>query len=220
MSGYSQELIEKSMPDLSKHVLTEIQSGGPVSAYQLHRPEYGRMESCLILGTPEGVVIMGDFCPNRNHGCPSDYKYTVEWFAGKLGIGYLLEKFGLEEKYQPELAAEGVKFWLDEMLADEDLHPDWREWAEKEASRSFSEFCDLFPQIEYLHEYFGYGEWDTEANRVPNAISESVDWLDIIEAIGPSLSDVRVLVAIQRRFAELYPQLKAQKEAAGELTHV
>lgn len=217
---YSQELIEKSMPDLSKHVLTEIQSGGPISAYQLHRPEYGRMESCLILETPEGIVIMGDFCPNRNHGCTSDYKYSLDWFAGELGIGYLLEKFGLEEKYQPELAAEGVKFWLDEMLADEDLHPDWREWAEKEATRSFEEFCDILSSKEDLDDYFTDDEWGVDAERMPSEIAESVHWLDIVEAYGPSLSDVRVLVAIQRRFAELYPQLKAQKEAAGELAHV
>lgn len=93
------EEIKASFKD---HVLQEVSSGEKIKAFYLKLPNM-RMESCLILFTPEGIVICGDMTPGR--GALSAFGYGLDWFASELGWDYLASKF-LDKEWVPELAIE------------------------------------------------------------------------------------------------------------------
>lgn len=93
------EQIKESFKD---HVLQEVSSGEKIKAFYLKRPNT-RSESCLILFTPEGIVITGDMTPGR--GAVSAFGYGLDWFVSELGWDYLASKF-LDKEWVPELAVE------------------------------------------------------------------------------------------------------------------
>lgn len=98
--------------ELASHQLEPLPVHGSVTGYYLRPPDGGRMQSTLILFAPEGIVIMGDLCPNL-HGAISCMGYGVGWFSGKLSDSYLCEKF-LRQTWISELAKEGLtdRKWL------------------------------------------------------------------------------------------------------------
>jgi hypothetical protein len=92
---------------LKDHVLVWLDAGKDVKAAYLKKPGEGRMMSCLITFTPEGIVIQGDLTPGRL-GNVSMQGYGLEWFAGPLSEDYLCEKF-LEKRFSKERTVEAIK---------------------------------------------------------------------------------------------------------------
>lgn len=96
--------VEFSMRDaLKNHVLEEVPGSDKLEGFYLRDPDQGRAMSTLVLFGPEGIVVMGDLCPNL-HGSISAYNYGVGWFSKQgLSEDYLCSKF-LQQEWQPVLA--------------------------------------------------------------------------------------------------------------------
>ena len=86
---------ETILRDLKDHTLEKVldhpaeKEKNHFEAYYLRPPEGGRMMSTLITFTPEGIVIMGDLCPDGS-GVISCYGYGRKWFVGKLSGGEVI----------------------------------------------------------------------------------------------------------------------------------
>jgi hypothetical protein len=98
------EEIKDSFKD---YVLKEVPSGEKIKAFYLKPQRNTRMGSCLILFTPEGIVICGDMTPGR--AAVSTFGYGLDWFASELGWDYLSSKF-LDKEWVSEYA---VKYCRD-----------------------------------------------------------------------------------------------------------
>lgn len=95
---------------LKDHYLEQVLDTPKFKAFYLKRQGYGRMESCLLFFSPEGISIHGDLChgnDSRNSGVHA-YGYGLEWFAGRLSWSYLCEKF-LTKEWHSELAVEDCR---------------------------------------------------------------------------------------------------------------
>ena len=223
MSNYSQDTVLKAMPsfDFSKHVLTEIQSGEHLSAYTLSVPGRGRMDSVMILDTPEGIVLLGDWCPNHNRGAIALH-YHLGWFSGNLSLDYMLEKFGIEEKWQSDLAAEQCRWWLecelenitselgevDEENGDEpEPESPVSVWLKKELAKTNEQLAYELESPSDAEDYF---------NAAPEELTSGDSWYERLDGTGPALRDVAVLWAIQKRFAVTYRELLESKAKAKE----
>jgi hypothetical protein len=101
--------IEPHMKEsLKDHVLVPVlPHKGAWASFYLRKPGEGRMMSCLITFTPEGIVIQGDLTPGRN-GNVSVLGYGLDWFAGQLSEDYLCEKF-LERRFSRERTVQAIK---------------------------------------------------------------------------------------------------------------
>jgi hypothetical protein len=84
---------------------------GTLRSYRLRNPSMRRANSCLIVFTEEGIVIMGDWCPGNTHandGVISCYGYGEGWFSGRLSHSYLCSKF-LRKGWQPSEGYDQLK---------------------------------------------------------------------------------------------------------------
>jgi hypothetical protein len=187
MSSYVREGVRKEMAThtLEVHVDTPL-----LKAWYLRPPNGGRMQSTYILETVEGIVIMGDWCPESNRGAISCYGYGMNWFSSKLGEDYLCSKF-LRQEWVPAVGLEGLRYAFTE-------RDDPTKYAEalRDAERAY-EYGEL--TYERAHEIF------TEAGLS--------DFEDLGHDYNPR--DAGILCAIQQRFAELYraPQTPRNPES-------
>lgn len=168
----------------AEHRLEMVLNNGDFRGYYLRPKEGGRINSVLILFTPEGIVISGDHAPGRNGMC-SNYGYDQAWFSSPKGAGYLAEKFGLQRQWQARLALS----YLD--TVDEDEEADDRE-----------ERQELMDNIRTgdagEHEFYAFLR---EAN-----VDE---WYDVAQGFDPvTLAN---LTAIQHAFARLMGELAGDK---------
>jgi hypothetical protein len=216
----------------------------------MKEPGMGRMQSCLIMFSPEGINILGDLCPGndaRNSGVHA-YGYGLDWFAGHLSWSYLCEKF-LSKEWHKELAegdcrriagdilmGDTGRFDRDEAL--EEVLSVRQELAETiRALRSdlrskLAEACDVFPAISEARRE---GE-KTRAILVERRRDQAQKYIDLadeldggemgVETFGRAMSEIDsdfcecapgygyhprcryLLVAIQKKFSELYHQMK------------
>ncbi len=174
----------------AQHRLELLLHNDPFSAYRLVRPEGGRINSVMIMFTPEGVVIAGDHAPCR-HGVISDFGYDRKWFLSLNGPGYLATKFGLERKFQTELAEEflneRIKELQDAGASAESLEP-WQ---------------DLLEQVQLDMDHSSF-------QRALTELKEDETW-NI--AIGYDPRDMANLAAIQQRFAACFQEMDQVKPA-------
>lgn len=189
---------------LAGHVLEEITApDAEVRAFYLKKP-HTRMESTLIVFTPEGIAIMGDATPSTR-GDVSMFGYRLGWFSEPKSYSYLAEKF-LDQEWCPEHAIE----WAEDVVKD--LERDAAEEGNAEKLRAITEkiesLRDIVESIEYEsmahHEFhdavteLGY-EWDGQGWDRP-------------------IWKTAHLAAIQHRFAELYAEREAAKTRPAEAT--
>jgi hypothetical protein len=166
----------------SQHKLTRhaADPSGTLTAYYLKAPKHGRAQSCYLIFSVEGIVIMGDWCPKQN-GVISCYGYSEGWFAGQLSRSYIAEKF-LQKSWQPEQGYEQLRQRILE----------GRRWDSitKEAAR------DAFDAL--LAEESSH----LSADRAYKIFSDAglSDFEDIGHGYDPV--DVDLLQAIQIRFAQ------------------
>ncbi|NIN68662.1 MAG: hypothetical protein GTO63_28935 [Anaerolineae bacterium] len=116
--------VESTLHDLKDHLLVPIDGGKDVTGFYLKDPDRTRIMSTLILFTPEGIVIHGDYRPGH-HGVISCYGYGLNWFAGRLSERYLCEKF-LEQGWHREVAERELQDIIDDIESgDKKKIADW-----------------------------------------------------------------------------------------------
>lgn len=168
---------------LAQHVLEPVEVGQKVSAYYLRKPGGGLMESTLIVFTPEGIALMGDVTPGKN-GDVSCRGYGAEWFAGASSHSYLCEKF-LHKGWHTELAAE-------------ELRDGWHDHFDGDAGKR-AKLNELADDVE-----------ERGAEWLRDELDEmGADTSDGIPGWGYNPSEAACLIAIQERFAALYPAVMA-----------
>jgi hypothetical protein len=193
MKSYVQDYTRKTMSELA---LTRVCNCDPIVAFQLAKPST-RINSCMIVFTPEGIVIMGDLVPESNHGAISMRGYGLAWFASKLGEDYLCSKF-LETEYVPETAREYVAWLAKSMVEDDDE-------SNAERHRVLSEALEADPDAhgDHFGDQGAFVELMTEADYY-DAVTDGCGW-------DYNPRDASVLCAIQQRFSEAYTELVKQE---------
>lgn len=243
---------------LKNHYLEQVLDTEKFKAFYLREPGMGRMQSCLFMFTPEGIVICGDLCPgndSRNSGVHA-YGYGLSWFSQGLSGSYLCEKF-LTKEWHPELAVEDCRdiaerimlgetnqfdrdqvleellderHTLAEQLGDyrHDLrHPDpegppaeeilndiknlRREGAElrKKLLEKRTEYAEKYRE---LADQVDGGEMGVE--RFGEALREiDSDFWEDCPGYGYQPRAKALLIALNRKFAELYPKLASPQSA-------
>ena len=179
---------------------TVLERRHDLEAYMVRIPGNGRMGSFMVCFTSEGIAIMGDWAP-CHHGVCSVSGYGRRWFAGELSPSYLAEKF-LRKVWVPEYAAEELRDpsgWLREDLDDDQL------------SR-IDELCGRLEGGDLAHECMGARFYDDLSEIDHDLVSDG------IPGMGYRPGDLGMLVAIQRKFAELHAaeELSLSPASAGE----
>lgn len=129
-----------------------------------------RCQSCLILGTPEGVIIAGDWVPCSDPvGTISAPYKSLAWFAEASSPDYIAGKF-LHKSWQADLAKKEIEETLEDWktdwdrrcehqadLGDKEESPNvWSEDCECEQCTRYYELKELSPDIENMsdHEFY------------------------------------------------------------------
>lgn len=97
------EDVERMMRLFEQHTLVCDLHTKCYRSFRVKHPEYDTMMGFLVIESPEGLTLIGDWVPKR-HGCNSDRGYGIGWFSGSLSADYLCEKFADIEPYTPEHA--------------------------------------------------------------------------------------------------------------------
>lgn len=193
--SYVKDLRAKLLRDT--WVLEPLVESGPVQAYYLKVPGQGRIDSVLLLFTPEGIAIQGDITPSH-HGDTlgpdrvSSFKCHLEWFAKDLSEDYLCSKFL-------------SKVWVREYAEQELRDPNgcWQEGL-REDPEQMESFQEILDNLDEHGEEWLYHEL-TEAGFV-------VD--DGVPGRGYEPHAAGWLCAIQQAFARLWREQHAQATQA------
>lgn len=181
-------IIEEWSRRFTKHELKEATEDCKI--FRLGLPGTINM-SCYISFTPAGITISGDISPTMN-GTTSTRGYGINWFASQLSPGYLAEKF-LHQRFIPELAVEALNDpngWIQEYLREK---YEENQEALKESMQELRSISGLVDSREIGPEELGH--------RLQDDIG--ADLSDGMPGWDYDPDEVAILVAIQRRFAEL-----------------
>lgn len=192
MSFDLEAAVARQLESVKGRILVPVleDDGTKSSMWYLRYPDQ-RAQSTLIIFSPEGIIITGDLCPGENRGVVSDYGYGLSWFVQDLNPDYLAEKF-LRKRFVFEVAdqefRETVRGYVEcgDMTAElgEKALSDWGEVDPEDESEAL-DVC--------------------EAYFAQHGIDDFGMWYDPHE--------MKLLVATQRQFAELYWALKGVEAA-------
>ncbi len=197
MADRFKESVEQRWDYWKNHELVVVEEGARVQSYYLKHPRQElRIEGCLLLFSPEGVVITGDYVPGDKHSVSSPFGYSREWFAKDLSPSYLASKF-LKEKWQSKFAAEELR----QILEEEEQEGNPSKLAiiglYHVADELVNELDDSGLTEEYFYEKLVEGGWDTS---------------DGIPGYDYDPNEYSLLIAIQRRFAEVWKEHQLKTE--------
>ena len=231
----SRHLTDQIKQELKNHEMEEIPAGEKIRAFMMRhkdRKQYGRMQSTLFLFTPEGIVIMGDYCPGgpRNQGSISDFGYGLDWFTSSLDGDYLCSKF-LHKVWQQKAAGRSLRYEIRDLRAGEyDYHFEkaaWKTWEKRpgltkdqesfiarEVRRLRNERTRKFIELIHDLEDRNYVE---SAEQFGHAMAEIIPGYDYCDMPGYDYPerDAELLCGLQQRFAELYAEMFPKKEAVA-----
>lgn len=189
-----EEQISKTRENWKDHELVVLEEGPHIQAYYLKHPkEELRIQGCLLLFTPEGVVITGDLIPGTKkgiHAIGSGYGFDARWFANHHNGENIARQFLRKE-------------WDDTLAADE---------LETELDENGTDYFDQ-SQIEMLKEVVG-ALWEpppycmTEDQFIEALCEAGYDIGSGVPGYGYDQEEYALLIAIQRRFSELWLQRK------------
>jgi len=171
----------------NKHVLEEVNT---TRTFKLSVPGEGRMMSCYITFTDEGIVINGDITPTGNGVCSVTGGYGIEWFSSPKAAGYLAEKF-LHKKWCPREVIEILEDeddWVQETIRD--LDPD--------------RFYHLSEQVEYIID--GLNDNMSEYEFIASMQELGFD-MDDPPGYTYDVNEVAWLHSIQKKFAMEWEKL-------------
>lgn len=168
---------------LKNHILEQVLDSEKFKAFYLKDPAQGRQMSTLLTFTPEGIVIMGDFCPGgpRNEGVISSFGYDLGWFASEKSEDYLCGKF-----LKQEWNCQSALAWLVENKKDI--------LAEPEVSKDVLEDVEAYLSAGDMLE----GDFMAEMEEAGYDISDDAPGYDY----DPHTA--AVLCGLQQKFSELY----------------
>lgn len=170
-----QEIANRTFAD---HILTVELDTPEYKAYMLRAKPGERINGVLLLFCPEGIVITGDHSPDTC-GCVTSRYHGLEWFCSSMDGEYLCGKF-LPKVWVPEYAAQCLSEYAEESDQNKEEMLDLARRIVREGMSMF-DFYDEMKDIDYSYLTDG------------GSTGYTYDWV------------VRTkLVAIQRRFAELY----------------
>lgn len=194
------------MEMMENHQLSLIAEGKGFYSFYLKDPSKGRMCSCLITFSPEGITITGDLTPERNGTC-SVYGKGIGWFSGTLSPRYLAEKF-LVEKFTTEEAIRQLKD-KNHWLRDADYHSFENE--KKELPKLIEELDQLI--------YFLDGSLKPEYDIYEFFTDHDICTADGIPGWNYLPREICLLSAIQIKFASLigdfWKQYNEKEESAA-----
>lgn len=212
MNLITQELerqIARHLESMKNHVLERPEP----NTYLMRKP--GTMMFCVyITFTPFGTVIGGDFCPGRHGVISSGWRYGLKWFIGDLGADYLAEKF-LSEYFTADLCHVEAKSylqserkelanWLIECRQAGDRLSDCKQDSGYKYHRTY---------IDFYNDLLEYDRHELSPERIRDAADRVGLDLDSCPGHGYDINDQADLVAIQRKFRELYLKRKAIQDA-------
>lgn len=193
MNSRFQESIDDNAAMLREHELREItKPDATVRAFYLAKPGE-RAQSTLIVFTPEGIALMGDLTPN-NHGDVSAIGYGLDWFASNLSTDYLCSKFF-------------AKTWIPQRAIDR---------VREMAAERLEEYEDPKKQEALLEIAHDIDNHDIGQDGLICALGD-IDIHDETYEIGMDYDPNKagLLIAIQRRFAELWQARATEARKAG-----
>lgn len=177
-----EQRVTQCLDQLKEMSLVPVQEGDKLSAYYIRKPDT-RIMSTLLVFSPEGIALMGDFTP-EHHGSVSAFGYGRAWFVGELGPDYLAEKF-LEKKWNSEVAVEELR----------DPTSYWREGREPAVLEKLDDLAQ-----EVVHGLAAEAE-------IHDLLTDlGFDYCDGLPGWGYDPSEMVRLCAIQRKFAQLWAQ--------------
>lgn len=180
---------------IKDHYLEPVENTGSLKAFYLRDKPNTRIQSTLIMFTPEGIVITGDLCPGRNGVIGRGY--GLEWFASELSPSYLAEKFLCGNVYDPDRAERRLKEYLSELGREAWQFRDIESIRQARNIRdAIKEWSYPFESPESLHDCLG------------GLISDQETLYGF--GYGYPVVDFAWLSAIQRRFAETYLEMKSR----------
>ena len=192
-----------------KHI-ERLPSSGIVTSFYLRAEPKSRMESVLVMFSPEGVQIVGDMTFGReSNAFVSNGGYGVGWFSSELSEDYLLEKF-MRRSLQWDVAEADVDIVVEEAV--EALEEQWRkdgEWDEIEHVDVVLLFREV--NITKLRDHRDDALAAISA-RDEMALADAIIAIggcDAMESFGLGYDtvDAGVLIGIQRAFRRLYDEL-------------
>lgn len=173
----------KSLEPMELVIVMETEQ---VQSYYIKQPKT-RMMSTLVTFTPEGIVLQGDFTPEHN-GSASCIGYERAWFAGQLSPEYLASKF-LTHKWSCEVAVEKLRW-----MASDEYDLDNRETRRALLELANHVECSEADQSVIYERFLDLG----------------LETADGIPGWGYDPNEAARLVAIQRKFAELWAKRTAE----------
>jgi len=176
MSRYRDEL-NRQVDAQMAHMKDHVLTREDKGHWRMGKPNSGMFSTHLIFMAGR-IGITGDFSPGLN-GVWSDLSYDIRWFASKLSWDYLAQKF-LKREWQPEVAVMEAKDHLESGNKDYPEHDDFYRAVIREIEED-KELGSIYPIM---------NEYQMESDYTPG--------------IAYPLNDTIALVAIQRKFAELY----------------
>lgn len=162
------------------HRLTVELDTDRFKAFMLRPTQGGRLNSCMVIFSPEGIVLLGDHSPSHP-GAVSTPGYGLEWFAGRNDRDYLASKF-LTKGWEPDHAAANLKDYA------------------KEYDEHAVELLELARKLE--EEGLGQFDFYDELKDIDQDLLT-----DSSPGFAYSYVDSTKLSAIQKRFALLYAEL-------------
>jgi hypothetical protein len=176
---------------LENHILEVICDHERIKAFHLCKPTRENCMSTYITIGPYAITLTGDLTPGH-HGNVSTVGYGLNWFAGHLDPGYLLQKFDLEKSWQPD---KSMEYFMSET---EEFH-----------------LIDCYDEEEGRFRFLDAEHWrnreDFETEAEYHEAMETVFGSDIFsDMVFGWYKDAEVgwLVAIQRAFAREYKKLE------------
>lgn len=168
---------------LKGHVLQEITPPGSlIRGFRMGPPDGSRRMSTLLTFSPEGIIILGDL-RSGDRGLISDHDVGLGWFCGDVPENDLCEKFGLRPEWQPEAAARDL--------------------------RHLAQRIDPLEAIRLVGIREGIDAGAIEEDGLRQGLQHLGFDRKLVADIGYDfpLADAGWLVAIQRKFAELWRQV-------------
>jgi hypothetical protein len=195
MDNTFNKLLQQYHSTFAKHTLHVDLDTENYKAFYLKDPDHGRINSVLILFTPEGIVIAGDHAPTRN-GIVSYFKCGLLFFARKQGDQYLGEKF-LEKVWDVEQAQDWLRYQITEVE---------KELKDLLDTSDDGEYAQLIERQEALKNILegDNNDWISEADFREKLEEIDEDISEGTPGFGYPYRDLANLVAINHRFAELY----------------
>lgn len=187
---------------LKDHVLEVICDHEKVKCFRLCPPDRSNCMSTYITFNPYGIMLNGDLTPGTK-GNVSSCGYGVGWFSGHLSVGYLLEKFDLEKRWDSKEATEYFR-----RIISRDVLMDM--YGDEEEVDGFIKILE-----EEYDNSLGYqdGKWQSEF-ETPEDYYDAMRtvfgdaWWDGYERQWYAEHEVGYLTAIQTAFAREYNKME------------